>query len=173
MKRSFSIIAILAVILPMILNAQSVFSYPTEEVATDTLYDWNVDDVVYLQGHKGEFANKKMCDLYSFLIQKGMEVKDVWTKDTSPFADPYARGRAYVRGLYLFSRVLEDLDKGEKYFEIYVELNLANNDTSIVAVDFWRSFDKSKSEVKQFVQKTKDMIIRDIKIRQDTIIGNN
>ena len=173
MKRSFSIIAFLAVILPMMLSAYSASFRPAGEVATDTVNDWCASDVVYLQEHKGEFANKKMSDLYSFLIQKGMEVKDVWTKDTSPFADPHAKGRAYVRGLYLFSRVLEDLDKGEKYYEIYVELNLPNNDTSIVAVDFWRSFDNSKSEVKQFVQKTKDMIIRNIEIRQDTIIGNN
>ena len=163
----------LVVILPMMLSAHTNSASRNIEEEADTLYNWSVTDVEYLREHKGEFANKKMSDLYSFLIQKGMEVKDVWTKDTSPFADPHAKGRAYVRGLYLFSRVLEDLDKGEKYYEIYVELNLPNNDTSIVAVDFWRSFDNSKSEVKQFVQKTKDMIIRNIEIRQDTIIGNN
>lgn len=40
----------------------------------------------------------------------------------------------------------------------------------MIAVNFWRSFDESKSEVKQFIQKTKDLIIKKIEIRQDTIL---
>lgn len=169
MKRTIAITAMIALILPMLMGA-NVSSSSINEEPTDTTYGWNAAAVECLKAHKLEFANKKMVHLYSFLEEKGMNVKDVWTKDTSPFADPYGFGRAYVRGLYLYSKVLNESYTGEKYHEIYVELNLSNNDSSMIAVNFWRSFDESKSEVKQFIQKTKDLIIKKIEIRQDTIL---
>ncbi len=70
MKRSFILIIVLAVILPTMLSAQSASVSHNVEQEEDTLYDWSESDAEYLREHKGEFANKKMNDLRSFLQQR-------------------------------------------------------------------------------------------------------
>lgn len=49
MKRSFILIIILAVILPMMLSARSASVYHNVEQEEDTLYDWSESDVEYLR----------------------------------------------------------------------------------------------------------------------------
>ena len=161
----------MAVILPTMLSAQSASVSHNVEQEEDTLYDWSESDVEYLREHKGEFANKKMSSLFCFLQQKGMGIASASSWDSSPYEDPCRKGRSYIRKFYLWSKDLENLKKGDIYQELVVTLDLEENDTTLRSPTFWRSFDPDKFEVEQFVQKTKDLPIRSIEIRTDTIIG--
>jgi len=172
MKRSFILIIVLAVILPTMLSAQSASVSHNVEQEEDTLYDWSESDVEYLREHKGEFANKKMNDLRSFLQQRGMNIGGVWGWGTSPWVDPHHRGRSYLRNLYIYSRDFDSLVKGDNYYKIDVTLNVSDNDTTIVFGNFWRSFDPELSEVEQFFQKTKDLPIKCIEVTRKTFIGH-
>ena len=165
MKKYLLLIVILAVAWPTLFGnsgAQSITEIPQEP---DTLYGWNLTDVSYIREHKDAFVNIKMDSLYHIMQKRGMIVKDVWTKETSPYADPYKRGRSYVRGLYLYSKNIEDIDKGDIFYRIDITLDFADNDTTIRGPKFWQSFDSNIPEVDQFIQKTKDLVIREIDIQ--------
>ena len=162
----------LVVILPMMLSAHTNSASRNIEEEADTLYNWSVTDVEYLREHKGEFANKKMSDLSHFFLQRNMKIGGVWGKGTSPWNDPYHKGKSYVRNFYIYSRDFDNLVKGDDYYKIDVILNLPENDTTIVFGDFWRSFDRDKSEIEQFFQKTKDLPIKSLELTRKTYIGH-
>jgi len=163
-------LSLLVLLLPSLICKSGAQTNTCSGEETDTLYGWKASDVEYLQQHKGEFSNRKMSDWYALMQQKGIEIKDVWTMKTSPFDDSYKQlGGTFIRGLYLYSKPLEDVDNGDKYYEIAIRLNFADNDTTMRGYVFWRSFDPSKPEVEQFVQKTKDLPIREIKIEAKTM----
>ncbi len=169
MKRSFILIIVLAVILPTMLSAQSASVSHNVEQEEDTLYDWSESDVEYLREHKGEFANKKMNDIRSFLQQRDMNIGGLWGWGTSPWCDPYHHGNSYIRIFYIFSRDFDDLLKGDSFYRINIQLDLPENDTTVIFGDFWRSFDPGKSEVEQFFEKTKNLPVREIEVEMDSI----
>jgi hypothetical protein len=138
---------------------------------SDTTECWHPGDMVYLREHNADFVDKKMSSLFCFLQQKGMGIASASSWDSSPYEDPCRKGRSYIRKLYLWSKDRENLKKGDIYQELVVTLDLEENDTTLRSPTFWRSFDPDKFEVEQFVQKTKDLPIRSIEIRTDTIIG--
>ena len=172
MKKYLVLIVILAVAWPTLFGnsgAQATTAIPQE---TDTLYGWPCSGVNYLNGHKEDLVNKKMVNLYSLLEQKGMEIRDVWTIQTSPWTDPCKKGRSYIRKLCIYSKPLEELEKNEKYFSIVVTLDLNENDTTIIYPDFWHSMNPEQSEIDQFVERTGNLPIRELEISIKTAIGH-
>lgn len=169
MKKVLFILILMAGMMPSILYMSGIKTFTVTAQSIDTVYGWKTEDVEYLRVHKDELRYKNMQELYTLLSQKGMEIRDVWSVQTSPWVN--SDGKSYVRGLCIYSLPLEDLSKGDKYYRIGITLNLADNDTTIRYPDFWHTMDPNKSEILQFVEKTSSLPIREIDIRLNTAIG--
>ena len=168
----YTMIQFIGVLLSMLMCTTCIYASNIEAQENDTLYGWPCSGVNYLNGHKEDLVNKKMVNLYSLLEQKGMEIRDVWTIQTSPWTDPCKKGRSYIRKLCIYSKPLEELEKNEKYFSIVVTLDLNENDTTIIYPDFWHSMNPEQSEIDQFVERTGNLPIRELEISIKTAIGH-
>ena len=168
----YTMIQFIGVLLSMLMCTTCIYASNIEVQENDTLYGWPCSGVNYLNGHKEDLVNKKMVNLYSLLEQKGMEIRDVWTIQTSPWTDPCKKGRSYIRKLCIYSKPLEELEKNEKYFSIVVTLDLNENDTTIIYPDFWHSMNPEQSEIDQFVERTGNLPIRELEISIKTAIGH-
>lgn len=160
MKKLLLIVTVLTLAQPSLCfetNSQSSFGY---NPYTDK--GWDDDDVACFNLYKTSFEHKKMIVLYSFMQLRDMKIMFVGSHGTSPWITP--GGKSYMRHLYLYSRDLHTLSEGMPYIRILITLDFNDNDTSVDDNEFWRSMDEDKDEIEQFVQKTKDMVIKECEI---------
>lgn len=156
MKKLLLIVTVLTLAQPSLCfetNSQSSFGY---NPYTDK--GWDDDDVAYFNLYKTSFEHKKMGVLYSFMQLRDMKIRFVGSYGTSPWITP--GGKSYMRELFIYSRDLQMLSKGMPYRIIIVTLDFNDNDTSVDDKEFWRSMDDDKDEIEQFIEKTKNLVIK-------------
>lgn len=127
---------------------------------------WSSSSVQYVLEQKGDFAYRSAWYLYQVMKEKNMEVKHVATWGTSPYTDP--DGKSYVTGIYLYSKDPLKLKKGAKYYVLTIRVYNDEEDGWFEDdFELWRSLDKNRPWLEEFLSKTETAIIQDIKIEEE------
>ena len=157
------LISLLVTFSSAFMNVQTVIASTSDDLG------WDSSSVQYILDHKEEFKYNCAHFLYQAMEEHHMEVKHIATWGTSPWTDP--NGKSYITDIYLYSKELPVLNKGDKYYKLTIEIYTDEDEGWIVEqTALWRSLNKNRPWIEEFLCKTETAIIEDIKIVEETEI---
>lgn len=157
------IISLVTAFCGVFMSAQSASAVTNENLG------WDSSSVQYLLDHKEEFKYNSASFLYQAMKEHHMEVKHISSWGTSPWTDP--NGKSYMTDIYLYSRVLPELKKGNKYYKLTIVIYTDKDEGWLVEDgELWKSLDDKKPWIEDFLNKTETAIIEDIKVEEKTMV---